>query len=291
MYNSGTPSPGLAINGARSPVPPYRDSTSSSTPPDALLTAGYFDTSNGHKPRVASLANESSIWGGDDSDEKGFYGALDRGMGMEETKRAAGGFSSSMSSSKVNKWKHAAYSKGKRPWSLRKKILVGAGVLAIGLIAVIAAVIAVKKVNKADSSSVGGSAQSSADDDSKNASNGNSGNTSGGGNPPKPGAPTTGTDGSTVTMECVHYSHFLTRLDKLMPNLEPCSGGKTFIYKNQFGGHWVSTPFDNSAKAQSYSPALNQDWDYSTDKCVACSPSGFVDAEMLMSTACSGYWA
>jgi hypothetical protein len=28
----------------------------------------------------------------------------------------------------------------------------------------------------------------------------------------------------------------------------------------------VSTPFDDSAQAQSYSPPLNQPWDYSSDK-------------------------
>lgn len=39
--------------------------------------------------------------------------------------------------------------------------------------------------------------------------------------------------------------------------------GTTFIYNNSFGGTWVSTPFDDSAQAQSDIPALNQPWDYS----------------------------
>lgn len=46
------------------------------------------------------------------------------------------------------------------------------------------------------------------------------------------------------------------------------ANGTTFIYTNQFGGNWVSTPFDDSAQAQSYTPPLNQPWDYSTNKYV-----------------------
>jgi hypothetical protein len=33
-------------------------------------------------------------------------------------------------------------------------------------------------------------------------------------------------------------------------------------YTNPFGGIWVSTPFNDSARAQSWSPALDEDWDY-----------------------------
>lgn len=56
----------------------------------------------------------------------------------------------------------------------------------------------------------------------------------------------TGTNGSQITME----------------------NGQTFTYINNFGGHWVSTPFDDSARPQSWSPALNESWDYTNMKCV-----------------------
>lgn len=44
--------------------------------------------------------------------------------------------------------------------------------------------------------------------------------------------------------------------------------GQTFTYINNFGGHWVSTPFDDSARPQSWSPALNESWDYTNMKYV-----------------------
>ncbi|KAI0667047.1 glycoside hydrolase [Trametes maxima] len=60
-------------------------------------------------------------------------------------------------------------------------------------------------------------------------------------------AVTTGGDGSTVTME----------------------DGTTFVYKNKFGGYWVNdpeNPFDNSARANSWTPALNETWNWGADR-------------------------
>jgi glucan 1,3-beta-glucosidase len=37
-------------------------------------------------------------------------------------------------------------------------------------------------------------------------------------------------------------------------------------YHNPFGGFWVSTPFNDSARAQNWTPALDQDWDYANDR-------------------------
>jgi glucan 1,3-beta-glucosidase len=57
----------------------------------------------------------------------------------------------------------------------------------------------------------------------------------------------TGGDGSTVTMD----------------------DGTTFIYSNPFGGYWYwdpNDPFNNGAKAQSWSPALNETFNYGSDR-------------------------
>lgn len=66
------------------------------------------------------------------------------------------------------------------------------------------------------------------------------------------GAPTvaavvTGGDGSKVTMD----------------------DGTTFTYHNPFGGYWYwdeNDPFNNSAKAQTWSPSLNETFRYGIDK-------------------------
>ncbi|KAG6850605.1 hypothetical protein H0H93_011273 [Arthromyces matolae] len=57
----------------------------------------------------------------------------------------------------------------------------------------------------------------------------------------------TGGDGSQVTMD----------------------DGSTFTYKNSFGGYWYwdeNDPFNNGARAQSWSPALNETFRYGIDK-------------------------
>ncbi|KAG6891328.1 hypothetical protein C0992_008782 [Termitomyces sp. T32_za158] len=64
---------------------------------------------------------------------------------------------------------------------------------------------------------------------------------------PKVAAVVTGGDGSKVTLE----------------------DGTTFTYRNPFGGYWYwdeNDPFNNGAKAQSWSPALNETFQYGTDK-------------------------
>jgi len=66
-----------------------------------------------------------------------------------------------------------------------------------------------------------------------------------------PGRPSTlavtGGDGSTVTMD----------------------DGTTFIYHNSFGGYWYfdeNDPFNNGARPQSWSPALNETFSYGSDR-------------------------
>ncbi|KAK4049288.1 hypothetical protein OIV83_004225 [Microbotryomycetes sp. JL201] len=41
--------------------------------------------------------------------------------------------------------------------------------------------------------------------------------------------------------------------------------GSTFVYNNSFGGFWNAVPFNDSARAQSWAPALNEEWNYDTD--------------------------
>jgi len=56
----------------------------------------------------------------------------------------------------------------------------------------------------------------------------------------------TGGDGSTVTRE----------------------DGSTFTYTNKFGGYWYddpNDPFNNGARAQSWSPALNETFNWGSD--------------------------
>ena len=63
--------------------------------------------------------------------------------------------------------------------------------------------------------------------------------------------PTTGGDGSTVTME----------------------DGSTFVYRNSFGGFWIddpNDPFNNGARPQSWSPALNETFRYGIDQIRGC---------------------
>jgi glucan 1,3-beta-glucosidase len=71
---------------------------------------------------------------------------------------------------------------------------------------------------------------------------------------PKPSAvAVTGGDGTLITMD----------------------DGTTFTYKNSFGGTWYwdeSDPFNNGARPQSWSPALNETFQYGTDKIRGCVP-------------------
>ncbi|KAI0633647.1 glycoside hydrolase [Trametes polyzona] len=83
---------------------------------------------------------------------------------------------------------------------------------------------------------------------SNNSSSGASSNSSEAAGTPQPQARLViGGDGSTVTKE----------------------DGTTFVYNNSFGGYWASNPsnpFDNSARANSWTPPLNESWRWGTDR-------------------------
>ena len=72
-----------------------------------------------------------------------------------------------------------------------------------------------------------------------------------------PEAPKWGADGSTVLM----------------------SNGTTFTYHNPFGGYWVAEPYNNSARAQSWTKPLAEQWDYSTDKIYGVNLGGWLTIE------------
>lgn len=85
--------------------------------------------------------------------------------------------------------------------------------------------------------------------DSNNGTTGGGGGGGGGGSPGSSpqSAAITGGDGSKVTLE----------------------DGSTFTYSNSFGGYWywdANDPFNNGAKAQSWTPALNETFNYGTDR-------------------------
>ncbi|KAI0256787.1 glycoside hydrolase superfamily [Lactifluus subvellereus] len=70
----------------------------------------------------------------------------------------------------------------------------------------------------------------------------------------------TGGDGSTVKME----------------------DGTTFVYRNAFGGNWYwnpDDPFNNSARAQSWTPALNEPFNYGIDHIRGVNLGGWLTLE------------
>ncbi|TFK19431.1 glycoside hydrolase [Coprinopsis marcescibilis] len=77
---------------------------------------------------------------------------------------------------------------------------------------------------------------------------------------------TSGGDGSTVTTE----------------------DGATFIYSNQFGGFWVSDPndpFNNNAQPNTWTPPLNQSWDFNQNKIYGVNLGGLFVLEPFISPA------
>lgn len=128
----------------------------------------------------------------------------------------------------------------------RRRVWIIGGLIAAAVIA-IAVVVAIyfaviKPHNDKDSDVSSGSAKGSHDGSSTDTSS----------SPSATGKPTqnlavTGGDGSKVTTE----------------------DGTTFTYQNSFGGYWYwdeKDPFNNGARAQSWSPALNETFNYGVDK-------------------------
>ncbi|EIN07519.1 glycoside hydrolase family 5 protein [Punctularia strigosozonata HHB-11173 SS5] len=108
------------------------------------------------------------------------------------------------------------------------------------------------------------SSKSSTSDSSGSSGSGSGpGSGSGGGSSGGKGSQTlavTGGDGSTVTTD----------------------DGSTFTYSNSFGGYWYwdeNDPFNNAAKAQSWTPALNESFNWGTDIIRGVNLGGWLNTE------------
>jgi glucan 1,3-beta-glucosidase len=130
-----------------------------------------------------------------------------------------------------------------RPKNRRRLFIIGGAVAAVLLIlAVVLPVIftVVKKDNKKN-----GGQSGSSSDHSSSAHASSTGTASSG--KPVANVAITGGDGSEVTME----------------------DGSKFTYKNSFGGYWYhdpEDPFNNAAKVNSWTPALNQTFVFGKDR-------------------------
>lgn len=127
----------------------------------------------------------------------------------------------------------------------RRRMWILGGV-AVGIVAIVVIVVAVYFAVVKPHNNNGAVSGGASKGDSKGSG------TSSGSPSQSTGSPTTklavtGGDGSIVTME----------------------DGTTFTYQNSFGGYWYwdeNDPFNNGARAQSWSPALNETFQYGIDK-------------------------
>ncbi|KAG2009548.1 exo-beta-1,3-glucanase [Coprinopsis cinerea AmutBmut pab1-1] len=151
--------------------------------------------------------------------------------------------------------------------SRRKMVIIGAIVALIIIILAIILPVYFTVIKKDDNDSAGGG-----DRDSSNADEGKDGSgtarPSGSGSP-EPDVelpPVTGGDGSIITME----------------------DGTTFTYRNPFGGYWYydpNDPFNNGARAQSWTPALNETFNYGVDRIRGVNVGGWLVTEPFISPA------
>ncbi|KAJ7702289.1 glycoside hydrolase superfamily [Mycena rosella] len=150
--------------------------------------------------------------------------------------------------------KRAAYAS---PKSRRRPIIIGV-IIVILLVAVVVVVLALtvfKKKSKSDSS--GGSSSS---DTASNTS------PSSGTTPSGKIALVSGGDGSAVTAD----------------------DGSTFTYSNSFGGTWYwdeNNPFTSGARAQSWTPALNETFNFGVDKIRGVNIGGWLVTEPFIAPA------
>ncbi|KAJ7771675.1 glycoside hydrolase family 5 protein [Mycena metata] len=143
----------------------------------------------------------------------------------------------------------AAYT---NPRSRRKKPIIIGIVAAVLLIAAIAVGVAVTLGKHKSTTAAKDSSTSSGDSASNPTTSGS----------PASGkiAAVTGSDGSTVT----------------------ASDGSTFVYTNPFSGTWYwdpSDPYNNAARPQSWSPALNETFNYGVDKIRGVNLGGWLVTE------------
>ncbi|KAK1221925.1 hypothetical protein PQX77_015253 [Marasmius sp. AFHP31] len=143
----------------------------------------------------------------------------------------------------------AGNSKGKKRTTMW--VLIGAAIVIIVALAVVLPVyfVVIKPNNDKNSGAAG------------------SGGVGGGsGNGHSPTGATSGGDGSEVITE----------------------DGETFVYKNSFGGFWVQDPkdpFNNNARPNSWTPPLNETWDFTKHKIYGVNLGGLFVLEPFISPA------
>ncbi|KDQ20949.1 glycoside hydrolase family 5 protein [Botryobasidium botryosum FD-172 SS1] len=141
---------------------------------------------------------------------------------------------------------------GRKRFTTTTLALIGAAVLAVLVLVIVLPVYFTVVKKNQNNAATGGS--------------GGGGNGHGGGGKPGSNGATTGGDGSVITME----------------------DGTTFTYKNSFGGYWIddpNDPFNNGARAQSWSPALNESFRYGVDKIRGVNLGGWLNTEPFITPA------
>ncbi|KAJ3825423.1 exo-beta-1,3-glucanase [Lentinula raphanica] len=175
--------------------------------------------------------------------------AGDRGMSMSPL-----GKSGAATGNRYMEEKRAMYASPKS----KRKVLLIAGAAATALLVIIIALgvyFGVVKKNQG-SSTASNVASGDSSDSGSSSSSGNSGST-------QTKLAVTGGDGSKVTLE----------------------DGTTFTYSNSFGGTWywdINDPFNNGARAQSWSPALNETFNYGVDRIRGVNLGGWLTVEPFM---------
>lgn len=238
-------------------------------------SVGYFDTSsplaspprNGGLHNVPSpslpyammegprspnpfLSSSDSLQGG--MDEKGSYRSLATQQGFQDSAPDT----ATIKREKERQYAVNGWMPSKQDAKRKRKWMVIAGLVVVA--AVVGGIAAYVALQKNKTSSTGSSGTALNDD---------AGHTSESSHLPAPTAtatgatptatPTWGGDGSSVTL----------------------ANGTTFTYRNSFGGFWVSDPFNNSARAQSWTKPLSQQWDYSNDPIYGVNLGGWLTLE------------
>ncbi|PCH38152.1 glycoside hydrolase family 5 protein [Wolfiporia cocos MD-104 SS10] len=148
-----------------------------------------------------------------------------------------------------------------RTRSRRRALLIVGGVAAAIVIVVVVVAVYFSVHNKNSSDAVSGSTSKSGSSSASPSQS--SGSKSGGATS---NIVVTGGDGSTVTM----------------------SDGTTFTYSNPYGGYWYydpSEPLKNYARAQSWTPAMNESFEYGTDIIRGVNLGGWLVTEPFISPA------
>lgn len=200
------------------------------------------------RPTLTGDEYNSSTYALNDVNKPGFYGLNYNDSDLNNNTQSAYGGSPYLN-------EKAAYSK--KAGSRKRAIIIG-GVVALVVIAgaAIAVYFAVIKP-KQDKNST--SANSSSGDSSGDKDNNSSGGT-------KNNLVVTGGDGSTVTMD----------------------DGSTFTYKNLLGGTWYydpAKPFTSGARAQSWTPALNETFNFGEDPIYGVNLGGWLVTEPFIAPA------